>query len=111
VNKIIRTENVCLFILTKACIPLLFGRTGIFFDAGSAALPQEVFHMSKKHEHSNDDPITFTLGKGNQSSICGGVAPMVVDSAEHDLNANPTEAENVGRREIRPDADSEIRLP
>jgi hypothetical protein len=68
--------------------------------------------MNKTNDHSNDDPITFTLGKGNQSSICGGVAPMVVDAPQHDLNANSPDAENIGAgREIHSDAGTEIRLP
>ena len=39
-------------------------------------------------EQSEDNNITFTLGQGNHSSICGGVAPMrvegVTDEAEPD---------------------------
>jgi len=31
-------------------------------------------------EQSEDNHITFTLGEGNHSSICGGVAPMRVES-------------------------------
>lgn len=30
-------------------------------------------------ERSEDTHITFTLGQGNHSSICGGVAPMRVE--------------------------------
>jgi len=31
----------------------------------------------------NDEAITFTLGKGSQSAICGGVTPAKVSTASH----------------------------
>jgi hypothetical protein len=34
--------------------------------------------MSERDTLPNDEEITFTLGTGNQSAICGGVAPIKV---------------------------------
>lgn len=43
----------------------------------------------------SDDDITFVVGEGNQSSICGAITPMiVVDASETSADAKPTE----GRR-------------
>jgi hypothetical protein len=40
-------------------------------------------------EQSEDDHITFTLGQGNHSSICGGIAPMRVEGVTDE--AKPVE--------------------
>jgi hypothetical protein len=36
-----------------------------------------------------DEPIAFTLGVGNQSSICGGVKPMTIVDDVKDANDQP----------------------
>ena len=42
-------------------------------------------------EQLNDTQITFTLGQGNHSSICGGVAPMRVEGVPDEIQ--PPESE------------------
>jgi len=48
--------------------------------------------MREKHEHTDDEPITFTLGTGNQSAICGGVKPMGVAEPQLEAEAESREA-------------------
>jgi hypothetical protein len=69
--------------------------------------------MSDKHEDHDDNPITFTLGKGNHSSICGGVTPMGIDALQNQVDAHPAGAENpVGvKGEPRPSAETNVRIP
>jgi hypothetical protein len=48
------------------------------------------------------DDITFIVGKGNQSAICGGVTPMKVVDPKAESNARPTDASTpaeAGRRD------------
>lgn len=39
-------------------------------------------------EQTEDNHITFTLGQGNHSSICGGVAPMRVEGATDEAKSH-----------------------
>ena len=39
-------------------------------------------------EERSEDNITFTLGEGNHSSICGGVAPMRVEGVPDQATPN-----------------------
>ena len=69
--------------------------------------------MDEKRERDNDDQITFTLGKGNQSAICGGVAPMAVDGLQKKTDAypaNPTDMEKAAGsgNDFQPTAEAKV---
>jgi hypothetical protein len=69
--------------------------------------------VGEKYERRDDDQITFTLGQGNHSSICGGVTPMGIDDQQNATDVHQTDAENpvgVGG-ELRPGADAKAQLP
>jgi hypothetical protein len=53
-------------------------------------------------EPSEDDHITFTLGRGNHSSICGGVAPMRVEGVTEEAKPHS------GKPDEHPRAETQI---
>lgn len=69
--------------------------------------------MSDKHERREDDQITFTLGRGNHSSICGGVTPMEVGDFQSEADTHLSSTENpVGvESEIGVSADAKVQKP
>jgi len=44
--------------------------------------------MNERIQQPQESEIEFTLGKGNHSSICGGVAPMRVENTTDEVSSD-----------------------
>jgi hypothetical protein len=47
--------------------------------------------MNEKIQQPQESEIEFTLGKGNHSSICGGVTPMRVENTPDEVSSDPVD--------------------
>lgn len=57
-------------------VPLRYSHIGSFSQRGRAVDDQPL-------DQGSEEDVKFTLGKGNQSAICGGVTPMrIIDPAQ-----------------------------
>jgi hypothetical protein len=72
-----------------------------FRDAGEGAKLQWALATGTRMnpvQGSDNDEITFTLGTGNHSSICGGVTPMKVVDSVRPPEAPPPDSDSTGDR-------------
>ena len=52
--------------------------------------------QSEKPETAAEDVITFTLGEGDASSICGGLTPVSVIHSEDEVTSKDDQVEVSG---------------